>query len=685
MNSEKRNWQEEKAEIKRKILDSQNEHKAIEERLLRARAEQEKVDDELQKTISLFELQKLKNNELSSEHERIAEQIKNDRSQHEVIDKEWNDKLNRQVQKFEEQQVEHEARLAHLRKEWDQMQDKLTQLSEVESNFEQANEKLENVQKELQSKNLELEHKNSQVIEATRNVDRSEKDLSENKNKLELVKEELSSIKKTLTDLEEKKNNLSHYIEGERSAALQETYKHKARVEKEISHLKEVASQKIEEEKRRTDEFCIKLKQDAQNEQNRVIAEANKQVEIIHSSRSQEIVKRERVLLDNEAALAKKEEMVLRKIQNRDSESVKKAQEILKNAQTQADQKNAQIETEINQMRQTVQHELDQMKADAKSVLEEQRVAQEREFKERNKAQKEEIDERKQQLKAEVDSLADKLVEEGNVFKAGIEKQFKSQVGIMAADVADSTAHLMNTILKEKLGMKVNTLELRKYKDQVSKIVVGVVNPTEKPSEVQVMLRNARVPDAVKKYWIKVIAAVAIGVGITMVFHLNKGLLPAIKAKMNSVFGANNAASDIFVKKIQEARRNKPKFNPQKTPSFKYGYLDNVLYTTGYLEVISDPKYYQKWVDSLNKLLLDKMELPDQAVVSIVTAESNMHLKLINAASSIRLENVEKDLIAATELEREHLEKIQRVLKKPTNFQEFMAFRSKFYKEFVTK
>ena len=665
MNSEKKNWLDEKDTIRKRIYESEKESKAISENLSKLRLEEDKLSMDVQRAVENFDQQKMMNSHLKDEYEKIQNQIRLDQEKHEKIEKEWEIKLNKQIDDFERRRDEHSHKIENLKIEWAKMEDKLQKLSQVEKEFDGATQRYSLIQEKLSSVEDQLKNQTNAFNEVVKLKKQTEEAIQSENLKITQLQSQGGKFKAAISELQEKKSNLTHFIESERSEALQETYKHKAKVEKDISQLKVLANQKIDEERRRTDEFCIKLKQDAQNEQTKIIADANKQVETIHSARSQEIIKRERILLDNEAKLEEKRKNLKAVIAKREEESMTQASSLLEDAKREIAQNKSRAEAHVAELRVIAERETRALRESVSQELNTQKMNQQKELEEEKQAQKAEIEERKQKLKTEVDSLADKLVEEGNLFKADMEKQFKEKAKSMAKDVADSTAHYMNTVLKDKLGTKANTLELRKYKDEVKQIAFSVITPGEKPSEVQLLLRNARVPASVKKYWLKVLGAMTIGLSITMVFHLNKELWPSIKSKVGAAFGSDNAASDIFVKKIQEARRNRPKFNPQKTKQFKYGYLDNILYTEGYLELISNKDYYQSWVDKLNKLLIDEMKLSDQAVVNIVTAESNMHLKLINASAGVRLDHLEKDLAAATEIEREFLEKIQPYSKNP--------------------
>lgn len=198
-------------------------------------------------------------------------------------------------------------------------------------------------------------------------------------------------------------------------------------------------------------------------------------------------------------------------------------------------------------------------------------------------------------------------------------------------------------------------------KEKLKKLMV---DPGVKAKSVGIKLK--------KETWIGIaVGAVAVCslIGFFIIQHLNR----------------NTASSDSYVARVGEERRAARIYNPTMSPEYKSTYTDNVLFTTGFVKTELDTRYQDKWIVSLNRFVVHKLDLDDRIVVSLVPLETGLLRRLEKMRAQISPSTEKTYIEKMREAEEETLNKMEKVLGGQKNLQVFLKHKRAFYEENATK
>ncbi|MCB0414973.1 MAG: FHA domain-containing protein [Bdellovibrionales bacterium] len=185
-----------------------------------------------------------------------------------------------------------------------------------------------------------------------------------------------------------------------------------------------------------------------------------------------------------------------------------------------------------------------------------------------------------------------------------------------------------------------------------------------------------------KKWWLWFAAKSILAGGLGILLLTNLWVVPAAFKAVYGAITTNQSASDIFLSEHIKAINSRPKFSPVQDDKFKDNYTDNIIYTSGYREKMTDEDGYKKrWINELNAFFVDDLELEHNLIVDFITIENNLVQSLIYKRDQIKLDRSEKQISEMRNLENEKVDELKKMLKSPMNYKKFVEFRSLFWEK----
>ena len=292
--------------------------------------------------------------------------------------------------------------------------------------------------------------------------------------------------------------------------------------------------------------------------------------------------------------------------------------------------------------------------------------------------------ERKKMADREISQMKIKAFELLKIERKEVEEKIENRKKIYVADITENVGIQLQLKMK-MLGTQMAETNFEKLKSEISSIVDAAVFPdkdTEKKTK-KTLMGTGRLAGGVKRFYLKIAIGVLTLITLFIVMAIFPQLLPGIKDVFISSIKTKESASDIFLQKEIDKKRNKPHFQPKYILGFKETYVDNVIYTKKYAETVVDPKYISKWTISLNSYLVDELGLNDNIIVKIISYENNMLRQLVELKSKINPKHSFKGIERMREKEQEFSPKIRELFKIKKDYIFFNNFKRSFFSDYV--
>jgi len=152
-----------------------------------------------------------------------------------------------------------------------------------------------------------------------------------------------------------------------------------------------------------------------------------------------------------------------------------------------------------------------------------------------------------------------------------------------------------------------------------------------------------------------------------------------------SAFRRDPQSMDAFVKRVQEARANRPKFMPQRDRVFRNTYTDNLIYLQDYSEIKNDELVKNAWTLALNKFFIHELDMDERVIVTFMAIEGPLVTDLTEMAAKIQLSTQESDISRMRAFEDLGTPRLIEVVKGRANYDKLRNFEYKFYDEYSNK
>ncbi|OFZ51978.1 MAG: hypothetical protein A2577_13340 [Bdellovibrionales bacterium RIFOXYD1_FULL_36_51] len=197
------------------------------------------------------------------------------------------------------------------------------------------------------------------------------------------------------------------------------------------------------------------------------------------------------------------------------------------------------------------------------------------------------------------------------------------------------------------------------------------------------ILFSGNLSKKVKMYWLKVGLSIFIPIFLLSIHLMAPNFFPAIGKHVVSFLTTEESASDIFIKQMLEARKNKPKYLPPLSAHYKPTYTDNILFTEAFIDTVTSPVFQKEWVIELNKFIVNDLGLSENAIVSFIAKETRLIYELFEIRTKIKPENAQREIDKMKKLELQYEAELISILgNKKDNYRKFAHFRQQFYTKF---
>jgi hypothetical protein len=139
--------------------------------------------------------------------------------------------------------------------------------------------------------------------------------------------------------------------------------------------------------------------------------------------------------------------------------------------------------------------------------------------------------------------------------------------------------------------------------------------------------------------------------------------------------------ADVYVEQVQKAKANKPKFDPPQTENYKNSYVDNVLFTKGFVKSEQNADYQDKYILQVNKYFVRELDMTEADVVEFIPLEKKLIRQLADIKKSIDPDDESEGIAKMRQLEEDALRDMQELLGGDKKWQKFQKFKAKFFAE----
>tara|TARA_B100000749_G_scaffold280887_2_gene279956 strand:+ start:12175 stop:15990 length:3816 start_codon:yes stop_codon:yes gene_type:complete len=183
-----------------------------------------------------------------------------------------------------------------------------------------------------------------------------------------------------------------------------------------------------------------------------------------------------------------------------------------------------------------------------------------------------------------------------------------------------------------------------------------------------------------KKHLIR-ISSIILGTGLAIFLIFITVKFDLVDRGLAALISGETAQEKYTKKKIAE-REEARKFRPEMTAEFKSTYADNVLYTTGYIDQVTDEVYQGDWILEVNTFVNEKLKMNEEIVPRLVAMESVLISDLAKARSQIIPELEESARLSMLEREDRFMREALELLRTEENYKKFYQLHSSFFKKF---
>ncbi len=185
-----------------------------------------------------------------------------------------------------------------------------------------------------------------------------------------------------------------------------------------------------------------------------------------------------------------------------------------------------------------------------------------------------------------------------------------------------------------------------------------------------------------KRFWKLVFVRGGIGLALFVILFFT----PLVRWAGESTvkyFKETKTSSEVFVKRMLEARANRPKYDPPQLRSYQNSYTDNVIFSEGYSILKTTPEVEDQWVLELNKFFTDEIDAGDRLVAEFVPFEGRLIADLVQLRAAIKPEDSDTGVKKMRELEEQKVQTLIEMIGGPQKYFEYREFEKQFYEKFL--
>lgn len=144
-----------------------------------------------------------------------------------------------------------------------------------------------------------------------------------------------------------------------------------------------------------------------------------------------------------------------------------------------------------------------------------------------------------------------------------------------------------------------------------------------------------------------------------------------------------SAASNYVTEEMK--KRQKLAFEPELDRSYKSSYTDNVLYTSRYLEYERHKELRNRWIVTLNRHAIDKVEVHNEAIVKLLAKEATLLKQLEKIRLEIDGRDPEPEIRKMRELEEKYRQQFVSIMGSEEKYIAFAKFKSQYFEKILQR
>lgn len=276
------------------------------------------------------------------------------------------------------------------------------------------------------------------------------------------------------------------------------------------------------------------------------------------------------------------------------------------------------------------------------------------------------FEEEKAKLTKQEESHLENLKREANRQVLSLERQFMEELQHKKDGLSRELVLLMETCIRE-------TSERRNFEDLQKQIAaaidknISVLAESHKAKEKQesflALKRGQRFTSG--------LIGAALGMGALFAF--------------NSAYHILQSGESPLQKKVEEAQEmqrqdlEQRKFNPPQTRDFKSTYVDNVVYTEGFVSIYTSDGFQKELLRDLAPYMLKTWKTDEEKVIELLGISSALVKTLAEKKQNIHPDFVQSGLEKMKELEGDSAKRMRELLGSQVRVESFKKFEREFY------
>lgn len=352
-----------------------------------------------------------------------------------------------------------------------------------------------------------------------------------------------------------------------------------------------------------------------------------------------------------------------------------KAETILRNAQKDYDERLKDVQDELARTREQARADRERLEAEFKAETEKLKAKAAAEYNEQR---------RKDTL--ELSAFKLKQVEEAKAARADEDRQVRLRRQEEADQVADNIEKAVLIRIDQIAPKGVDPVVVEDLSKEVKSVVKRILNDeaVNNEDELKRLIEFDQKKDSwrVRRRRRQVMYGVSATASVVLLFYLVPVLFPAFSDRVRSIASVEKTGQDLFVEEIQRRRDSRPKFSPEQTPDFKNSYVENVLYTTSFVERKLSKEYQADWIMHLNKLFLNEFKMNENVIVNFISRENTLLKDLIQIRQTLQPATAEEGIRRMREVEDVAMEDLKQILGGRIKLKKFNEFARGYYSNY---
>ncbi len=507
----------------------------------------------------------------------------------------------------------------------------------------------------------------------------SEKILSAGKKKLDGLVEKANSKKnEIINEANEKREQILNSAEEQKEAIVADAHKKAYEVEEKGNKLFQESTSKAERIIKESQQKALEIQEKNLKDIKTKKAQVEKEVVECESriSQSNERVEKLNQDFDDIKNNMQKEQARIRKeLENKISERKEEA-ERLYNEKVDASRNEAvaivaKAKKEYEDNKKELEAKLSVLKDETLKKIDDEKNRLTAEFKAKMVSEKKNL----AMLRAQETENLNRLRSEA---QADIEK---SKSASMKA-ITDSVQKIVLVELKSNIRHELTAAETRSLAKSISNVVKDSFKGTSKGGGfLDKVSPYGKVGEGKsKKFWIKAIIVMFVVLGFVVTYFIKPEFYTTIQANISSFLKVDNSAQKLFIDKVKEDRKKRPKFDPKQTTSFKGTYTANVLYTKDFAKNWLSDDFQAEWTIKADALFVNDLGLPETKVVAFISEEFKLIRDLQDIRNKIRLETKTERFKEMRELEESRVKKLKLIIGSNTKYQKIRDYQKILWK-----